>query len=312
MCDDRDMIDSVDAPVAPGVESQSWRRNVALLVPLLLVNAVAIYGQTLWATDHLRQGVAVAVLFAVAVESIGVYLAYEAHMSRMAGHAAGLLQLGAYAVGTLIGTLNFSHFAGPAMNPNALALTFGLLSAISPWLWAIRSRSMNRARLFALGLIDPRAVKFSRLRWALFPVRTFRAFRAAVWAGEQSPVRAAATADARRNQRRKTAGEVAPVRPQGDPTSPKTNGHRPAASTAPAPLAWISPPGDFALAAAVPTPTAAQRLSRGKANLADVRSAFYGGEKAADLARRLSVSKRTAERWYAELREQEPAEGEAE
>ena len=50
-----------------------------------------------------------------------------------------------------------------------------------------------------MGLIDPRAVKFSRLRWTLFPIRTFGAFRAAVWAGIQRPDEAVAAADARRH-----------------------------------------------------------------------------------------------------------------
>jgi hypothetical protein len=176
-----------------------WHRNAALITPLLLVNAAAIYGQSGWAFDHLGHRWTVAVLFALAVESIGVFLAAEAHAALMAGHASGALRIGSYAVGALVGTLNYAHYATqPGYRPNPLAVTFGLLSSISPWLWAIRSRSINRERLADMGLIDPRAVKFSRLRWTLFPLRTFTAFRAAVWAGIQRPDEAVAAADARR------------------------------------------------------------------------------------------------------------------
>jgi hypothetical protein len=98
--------------------------------------------------------------------------------------------------------LNYAHFASADYRPNPVALTFGLLSSISPWLWAIRSRSMNRDRLRELGQIDPRAVRFSLLRWTLFPLRTGRAFRGAVWAGVVQPAEAVAAADDARAVRR--------------------------------------------------------------------------------------------------------------
>src|SRR5579859_1626572 len=160
----------------------TWRRNAALITPLVLVNSAAVYGQAGWAFDHLFHHRLLAVLFAAALESIGVYLAAEAHAALMAGDASARLRLSSYAVGVLVGCLNFGHFASPGYRPNPLAVTFGLLSSISPWLWAIRSRSLNRDRLRELGQIDPRAVRFSLLRWALYPVRTFAAFRWAVWA----------------------------------------------------------------------------------------------------------------------------------
>jgi hypothetical protein len=217
------------------VKTTTWHRNAALILPLLLVNSAAIYGQSGWAYDHLGHSWTVAVLFAVAVESIGVFLAAEAHAALMAGHASGALRLGSYAVGALVGSLNYGHFASTGYRPNPLAVTFGLLSSISPWLWAIRSRSMNRARLYELGLIDPRAVKFSRLRWALFPLRTFAAFRAAVWAGVQRPDEAVAAADERRATRRANrAGTVpSPATPAPAEAVPSGVG-RPLTLTAPA------------------------------------------------------------------------------
>jgi hypothetical protein len=167
---------------------------LALAVPLLLVNSAAVYGQAGWAYERLVESWVLAVLFAAALESIGVYLAAEAHAALMAGDASLRLRLGSYAVGALVGTLNYWHFS-KGWEPTALAVTFGALSSISPWLWAIRSRSLNRDRLRALGLVDPRAVRFSPLRWALYPRRTFRAFRAAVWAGVVEPAAAVALAE---------------------------------------------------------------------------------------------------------------------
>jgi hypothetical protein len=171
--------------------------NVALIVPLLLVNTVAAYGQVMWAHEHLTPGSRfwwVAVGFAAAVESIGIYLAAEAHRALLAGDASLRLRLGSYAVGLLAGILNYAHFAPGLSRPNAPAIVFGVLSTLSPVLWAIRSRSMSRDRLRALQLIDGRAVKFTAIQWVLFPRLSATAFRAAVWAGETNPTKARALA----------------------------------------------------------------------------------------------------------------------
>lgn len=188
-------------------------RSGALILPLLLVNSAAVYGQAGWAHDHLTPHWGIAALFAASIESIGIYLAYEAHSALMAGDASARLRLGSYLVGMLAGTLNFAHFAGENYHPNPLAVTFGVLSSISPWLWAIRSRSMNRDRLRELGQIDPRAVRFSLLRWAMFPVRTFQAFRGAVWSGTTTPAEAVSAADARRAERKAPLKATATIEP---------------------------------------------------------------------------------------------------
>jgi hypothetical protein len=232
-----------------GMARDTRYRTAALVAPLVLVNATAIYGQAGWAYDHITQPLglmatrfAMAVLFALTLESIGVYLAAEAHGALMAGDASARLRLSSYAVGALIGALNFAHFASPGYRPNPLALTFGLLSSISPWLWSIRSRSLNRDRLRELGQIDPRAVRFSILRWALFPIRTSTAFRSAVWAGIVQPVEAVAAEDRRRavryvaRLRRRTLGHPAPVpapAPQPVPAVAATATFKPLAIAAP-------------------------------------------------------------------------------
>jgi hypothetical protein len=177
--------------VAPRIDLERW----VPLPPLVLVNIVAVYGQYGWAEANLP-GITVggatlplwAVLFAAALESIAIYLSYEAHKARMAGDSSAKLWAAAYAVAFLAGALNYWHLADPVTHqPTPAAVAFAAMSLLSPWLWGIRSRSMNRDLLRKLDLIEPRAVKFSTARWVLFPAATFRAFRAAVWAGETNP-----------------------------------------------------------------------------------------------------------------------------
>ena len=147
-----------------------------LVTPLILVNAAAVYGQVQWATVNLTHGsIALAVVFALTVESIAVYLAYEAHAALLAGDASFRLRAASYLAAGLVGVLNYSHFAGPGLHPTAAALAFGGLSSISPWLWSIRSRSLRRDQLRAAGLIDPRSAHFAAAKWVNFPIRTLRA-----------------------------------------------------------------------------------------------------------------------------------------
>jgi hypothetical protein len=165
---------------------QTLARHAVLILPLILVNGAAIYGQVSWAETNLTSGnLAGAILFATTLESIAIYLAYEAHSSLIAGDASGRLRLASYLAAAVVGSLNYSHFAGEDLQPTTPAIAFGMLSALSPWLWGIRSRSMRRDQLRTLGLIDPRAARFATAKWALYPIRTFRAFRWAVAAGEQ-------------------------------------------------------------------------------------------------------------------------------
>jgi hypothetical protein len=175
---------------APG----NGRPFAALALPLVLVNGAAVWGQAGWAyvhvtgtlttVDYLRW--ALAFVFALAVESVGIYLAWEAHGARMADQAAGVLMLGAYAVGALAGTLNFLHFRASL----DVAVTFAVMSAISPWLWGVWSKARNRGRLAALGLVDPRGVKLSTSRKFWHPIRSLKVMSWAAWEAETDPVMA--------------------------------------------------------------------------------------------------------------------------
>jgi hypothetical protein len=169
-------------------------RNLALLLPLLLVNTVAVVGQVSWGQEHLTGGLPVAILFAGALESIALFLAAETHAALMAGDSSALLRVASYAMAFLAGSLNYLHYAPTWSSPSVTAVAFGILSTVSPWLWGVRSRSMHRAELRDRGLIDSRAVRFAPLQWVLFPGSTLRAFRRAVILREMDPVRASALA----------------------------------------------------------------------------------------------------------------------
>jgi hypothetical protein len=156
-----------------------------LFLPLLMVNTAAVWGQSGWFHSHVSPHVwTLAIALAVAVESIGIYLSQEAHDARMNDQAAATLQFAAYAVGFVAAGLNYSHFIGQGV---ATAVTFALMSAISPWLWSVRSRSMNRKRLTELGQSDKRGVKLSTSRKIWHPWMSLQVIRWAAWAGVTNP-----------------------------------------------------------------------------------------------------------------------------
>ena len=70
----------------------------------------------------------------------------------------------------LIGALNYSHFDGPGWRPAVQAVTFGMMSAISPWLWSVHSRRVSRDVLKDKGLIEPHAVRLGGTRWWWHPL----------------------------------------------------------------------------------------------------------------------------------------------
>lgn len=165
-------------------------RKWVVLIPLLLVNGVAVTGQLLFWRIHLPTWPLIAVItFALSLESLGVFLAYHASLAELSQDSALRLRFASYGAGITIGLINASHYLNNG-RITAAAVGMFILSASSPWLWAINTRRQSRDALKSLGLIEDRALKLGILRWTLWPNRAFPVFRNAVWAGENSPATA--------------------------------------------------------------------------------------------------------------------------
>lgn len=148
-------------------------RGVLVLV-LVLVNSAAVWGQTGWFLDNATApewwpwvALAVAIGLAASLELIGVYCAQMADRSEAKNMPAGGTRFFSYVAGIVSGILNFSHWWHTGA---AAALTFGLLSAVSPFLWGIWSR-VNRGR----------PVAPSRRLW--HPKRSIKLIRHMAWQG---------------------------------------------------------------------------------------------------------------------------------
>lgn len=162
-----------------------------MLIPLILVNGIAVYAQTEFWQSHLPWPLFGAVIFAIALESIAVYLAYYAHLAELSEDSALRLRVASYGFGAVIGFLNASHYLNNGAI-TAAAIGVGIVSASSPWLWAIRTRRLSRDSLKTKGLIEDRAVKLGAMRWILWPKESFPVFRNAIWTGENNPIKAIA------------------------------------------------------------------------------------------------------------------------
>lgn len=162
-------------------------------VPIVLVNAVAFAGQLAFLRTHLPWPLAGQVLVAVTLESVAVYLAWQAHLALAADDSALRLRLAAYSFALVIGVMNYSHWCAPGWRPTFAAVTFGLMSVSSPWLWSVHSRRVSRDALKDRGLIESHAVRLGATRLLWHPVRSVRVMRWAAWAGENDPARVIAS-----------------------------------------------------------------------------------------------------------------------
>lgn len=165
------------------VANKTKRRAIATAIPLLLVNVVAFGGQFAYISEHVTWPTAGQVIFALALESVALFLAYMAGQSLTSGDSSYGLRLASYAFGFVIGLMNYSHYAGPMMHPTFEAVATGLMSVASPWLWGIYSRRQSRDILKARRLLPKRAVKLGALRWLMWPGQSWYVFRRAVWLG---------------------------------------------------------------------------------------------------------------------------------
>jgi hypothetical protein len=165
-------------------------------VPVVLVNAVAFAGQLAFLRTHLAWHLPGQIMMAVALEAVAVYLAFHAHIAQLANDSALRLRLASYAFALVIGAMNYSHYAAH-WRPTFPAVAIGLMSASSPWLWAVHSRRMSRDALLAQGLIEHHAVRLGSTRWAWHPVRSARVMWHATWEGVTNPAEALAAARVR-------------------------------------------------------------------------------------------------------------------
>jgi hypothetical protein len=183
--------------------------RVRLLVPLLIVNGAAVYGQIAYAFDEIAPPgwdfglrVALSVLFAAAVESIAVYVGWHAHDALLskATATAARLRRASYLIAAAVAAINYAHFAGEHMAPTAAAVAFGLLSLLSPWLWGLHTRRAQHVQLRDEGAVDCVGATFSAERVRAFPFRSWAARRwsidhnvtdpAAAWNGYNTARRA--------------------------------------------------------------------------------------------------------------------------
>jgi len=151
-------------------------------VPVVIVNYVAFRAQLRFWQAHLDR--TDALLVAVALESIAIYLAWLANLALVADDSALRLRLAAYGTALVIGVLNYSHYMKPGWRPTVAAVTFGMMSVISPWLWTAYSRRVSRPALKAKKLIEDHAVRLGANRWFYHAYRCIRVMRAATWKGE--------------------------------------------------------------------------------------------------------------------------------
>jgi hypothetical protein len=267
------------------------RRLAMAAVPVVLVNAVAFAGQLAFLREHLPWPLAGQLMMAAALESIAVYLAFHAHVAALANDAALRLRLASYAFAAVIATMNYSHYAAPGWRPTFPAVAIGLMSASSPWLWAVHSRRASRDKMMAAGLIEPHALRLGATRWLWHPVRSARVMYHATWAGITDP-RDAITGWGASRQRGASSSASS-----GDYGAKAVARH-----DAPA-----LPPGDAPGASASQAPRRASRRGARRASPTDreasalavlARQPDIGG---AELGRAIGASSRTGQRILARL-----------
>lgn len=168
---------------------QVWRRTLVLVGAIVGVNIVAVAGQVTAFHDGFGWSLIGALGAAAVVESIAIYVGWHAHIALIEGDSVARLRIASYGIACVVGALNYHHHSSNWL-PTDKAVMFGMASLLSPWLWAIHSRHLHRTQLRAAGLIDPRAPKFSALRWILHRPETWQALKWAVRHGEQSPTAA--------------------------------------------------------------------------------------------------------------------------
>jgi hypothetical protein len=161
-------------------------RTLMPVTAILAVNVTAFFGQLGFLRDHLGWILPGDILFAFALESVAIYLAYMAHQTLISNDSALRLRLASYAAGLVVAGMNYSHYSDNG-KPTFTAVAVGLMSASSPWLWSIHSRRESRDTLMAKGLIEPHALRLGSARWLWHPAKSVRVMSFATWSGETDP-----------------------------------------------------------------------------------------------------------------------------
>jgi hypothetical protein len=196
-------------------------RITAAILPLLLVNIIAVSGQADFWIHHLPGFPVIAGIgFAAALESIAIFLAVYAHLAAVSDDASLRLRLASYGMGVIIGLLNASHFVIHG-RITAAAVGMGLLSASSPVLWGIFSRRQSRDKLRAAGLIESHALRLGTVRWLFHPARSFEVFRLAAWDGINVPADAIAKWETRPQPEPEPETKPEPSQPEPELTAPR-------------------------------------------------------------------------------------------
>jgi len=241
------------------------------VIPLLLVNAVAVTGQLIFWKNHLPWPILAIVMFALALESVAIYLAYHAHLATVNNDSATRLRMSSYAFGIVVGLVNGSHFLVNGQI-TAAAIGMGLMSASSPFLWAIHSRRQSRDKLMENGEIEPHALRLGITRWTWHPGKSARVMSAATWTGERIPAAAIATYEAG-----KAARKAQEERQEIDPAASQASNVRialrenPDTATAPEIAAWLAERG----VTVTPAYVRALRSAQGRQEVADRRQTVH-------------------------------------
>lgn len=169
------------------------------VAPLLVVNALTVYGQLAYAMAAIAPAswplvarVALSIGFAVAIESVSLYVQWHAHDALLlkSHSTARALRRWSFLIAAAVGAMNYSHFAAADFRPTAAAIAFGMLSLLSPWMWGLHSRRAARIQLLKERRVDDAGAEFSSTRKRMFPVRTWMAYRWSIDQNETDPVRA--------------------------------------------------------------------------------------------------------------------------
>lgn len=162
------------------------RATVIAVAPLVVVNALAVYGQLAYAMEHiapeawlLPARVALSIGFAAAVESVALYVGWHAHDALLlrSHSTARALRRWSFVIAACVAAMNYAHFALPGMKPTAAAVAFGMLSLLSPWMWGLHSRRAARIQLLKERRVDDAGAEFSSTRKRAFPIRSLKAYR---------------------------------------------------------------------------------------------------------------------------------------